>query len=114
MTIFDAFRCQCREERRLFEREILLDQAEAALEARRAALQQALGWAQEGRLTPPAPPRYDPLAVAFVEDAEAGFTAGFEAEGPVGKDTEAELRAAMQEADSVLAEQAEPYPRVRD
>ncbi|KAL4444339.1 hypothetical protein ABPG75_012076 [Micractinium tetrahymenae] len=104
-----------REERRLFEREILLDQAEAELEARRAALKEALGLVRSGRPAPPSPPRgYDPLAVAFVEDAEAGFSSGFEADEAAseGEDTEAELRAVVQEADSVLAEQA--YPRVHE
>lgn len=109
-------RLPCREERRLFQREILLDQAEAALEARRAALQQALSWGRDERPATPAPPRRnDPLAVAFVEDAEEGFSGGFEAEGAAseGSDTEAELRAAVQEADSVLAE-AEPIPLARE
>ncbi|KAL4441546.1 hypothetical protein ABPG77_002050 [Micractinium sp. CCAP 211/92] len=106
----------CREESRLFEKEILLNQAKASLEARRAALQQALGWAQDEHAAPPGLPRgNDPMAVAFVEDAEAGFPGGYEAEGPAseGEDTEAGMRAAVQGENSSLAE-AEPYPRAHE
>lgn len=113
---FLSLPCACREESRLFEKEILLNQAEASLEARRAALQQALGWAQDEHAAPPGLPRgNDPMAVAFVEDAEAGFPGGYEAEGPAseGEDTEAGMRAAVQGGNSSLAE-AEPYPRAHE